>query len=41
MKTGNIGWVVKKDIHGVGAWFEKGVNKDACGVAKGLELEVK
>ena len=44
MKKGNICWVVmlvKKNIDGVGAWFGKGLKKGACGVAKGLELEVK
>ena len=30
-----------KDIHGVGAWFDKGVKKGESGVAKGLELEAK
>ena len=44
MKKSNMSWIVtllKKDIHGVEAWFEKGVKNGACGVAKGLELEVK
>ena len=41
MKKCNIDWVVKKDIHGVGAWFEKGVKKGACWFAKSLGLEVK